>query len=140
MVGYWAEDRILGGVALFDRSQLWHEDSEPNVYFQSGRVDITFRTWQLLDAQQQALLSFLLTEADLNQTSSPLPILPSSKNTVRVDPVDAIPVHKVYRDPWERAAPRLHLRMQRYTEPCTRSSLDYPEIDVDAEIRRLNRM
>ncbi|KAH8194167.1 hypothetical protein TruAng_011668 [Truncatella angustata] len=32
IAGYWAEDRILGGVVLFDRSQSWAENSEPNIF------------------------------------------------------------------------------------------------------------
>lgn len=138
MVGYWAEDRILGGVALFDRSQSWDDINEPNVYFQSGRVNVTFRICQLLGTQQQELLNFLLTDAEQLQGTCPLPILPSGENRVRVDPVDAIPIHKVYRDPWEREEPKLRYRMQQNMDSCTRSSLDYPEVDVDAEIERLN--
>lgn len=137
MVGYWAEDRILGGVFLFDRSQSW-DANEPNVYIQPGRVNVTFRICQLLEAQQQELLSFLLADFEQSQSICPLPILPSSENRVRIDPVDAISLHKVYRDPWEREEPKLRYRMQKYMDPCTRSSLDYPEEDVDAEIERLN--
>ncbi|QGI69362.1 hypothetical protein CEK26_013319 [Fusarium fujikuroi] len=43
MVGYWAENRILGGVALFDHSQAWTNDDEPNLYFQCTRERVTFR-------------------------------------------------------------------------------------------------
>nr|RBR00408.1 hypothetical protein FVER53263_10186 [Fusarium verticillioides] len=43
MVGYWAENRILGGVALFDHSQAWTGEDEPNVYFQCTRARVTFR-------------------------------------------------------------------------------------------------
>jgi len=138
MVGYWAEDRILGGVALFDRSQSWDNVNEPNVYFQSGRVNVTSRIYQLLGTQQQELLNFLLADTEQSQGICPLPILPSGENRVRIDPVDAIPLHKVYRDPWERKELKLRYRMQQYMEPCTRDPLDYPEIDVDAELERLN--
>ncbi|KAF4946780.1 hypothetical protein FGADI_10984 [Fusarium gaditjirri] len=47
MVGYWAENRILGGVALFDHSQEWTGDNEPNVYFQCTRERVTFRIMAL---------------------------------------------------------------------------------------------
>ncbi len=38
-VGYWAENRILGGVILFDRPEAWDDDTnpEPNVYIHSDR-------------------------------------------------------------------------------------------------------
>ncbi|RWA09825.1 hypothetical protein EKO27_g5310 [Xylaria grammica] len=63
MVGYWAEDRILGGVALFDRSQAWG-DEEPNAYFQSSRPERTYRIYQLTDRQQLDLLRFLYPHLD----------------------------------------------------------------------------
>ncbi|KAG5662081.1 hypothetical protein KAF25_004320 [Fusarium avenaceum] len=43
IIGYWAENRILGGVALFDHSQSWEADDEPNVYFICTRANVTFR-------------------------------------------------------------------------------------------------
>ncbi|KAI1390124.1 uncharacterized protein F4822DRAFT_224949 [Hypoxylon trugodes] len=33
MAAYWVEDRILGGVLLFDRSQSWDHEDEPNAFF-----------------------------------------------------------------------------------------------------------
>lgn len=140
IVGYWAENRILGGVALFDHSQQWEADDEPNVYFLCTRANVTFRVCQLLDDQQSALLAFLLAESEDAPALYPLPILPGSQNRQRIDPVDAIPVHKVYRDEWERNTPQPSLRMQRFMRPRAKNSLDYPEIDVDEEIERLNRM
>ncbi|KAF5541873.1 hypothetical protein FMEXI_7797 [Fusarium mexicanum] len=138
MVGYWAENRILGGVALFDHSQAWTGDDEPNVYFQCTRGRITFRVCQLLDTQQSALISFLRVDPEDANTKCPLPILPTSENRVRVDPGDAIPVKKVYRDIWERKLPPRRRRTPRLERPKT--SLDYPELDIDAEVERLNRM
>jgi hypothetical protein len=140
IVGYWAENRILGGVALFDHSQQWDADDEPNVYFLCTRANVTFRVCQLLDDQQAALLAFLLADSGDAPALYPLPILPGSQNRQRIDPVDAIPVHKVYRDEWERNPPQTKLRMQRFMRTRAKSSLDYPEIDVDEEIERLNRM
>lgn len=138
MVGYWAENRILGGVALFDHSQAWTNDDEPNVYFQCSRGRVTFRVCQLLDIQQSALISFLLADTKDARTECPLPILPTSENRVRIDPGDAIPVNKVYRDIWERKLPPRRRRAPRLERPKT--SLDYPELDTDADIKRLNRM
>ena len=61
VVGYWAENKVLGGVVIFDRSDSWDDDkAEPNVYLPSDRCQVTFRIWQLFDEQQQALVDFLL--------------------------------------------------------------------------------
>ncbi|KAI1009026.1 hypothetical protein LB504_001885 [Fusarium proliferatum] len=138
MVGYWAENRILGGVALFDHSQAWTNDDEPNVYFQCGRARVTFRVCQLLDTQQSTLISFLLADTEDAIIKCPLPILPTSENRVRIDPGDAIPVKKVYRDIWERKLAPRRWRAPRLERPKT--SLDYPELDTDAEVERLNRV
>jgi hypothetical protein len=141
IVGYWAENRILGGVALFDHSQSWDGDNEPNVYFQCTRRRVTFRVCQLLDDQQSALLSFLQADGEDTMRSCPFPILPGSDNRVRIDPEDAIPIHQVYRDIWERPPPRKLTRMEEFGRGCERrSQLDYPEIDVDAEIQEIQRI
>ncbi len=137
MVGYWAEDRILGGVTLFDHSQLWTDDNEPNVYFHSGRVTITSRICQLLDVQQQELLRFLLADPEQLRDVCPLPILPSCENRVWIDWFDAIPRHKVYRDLWEREEIKSDIIMDRSVGHRARNSLDYPEVDVSAEITKL---
>ncbi|KAF4416195.1 Hydroxycinnamoyl-Coenzyme A shikimate quinate hydroxycinnamoyltransferase [Fusarium acutatum] len=123
MVGYWAENRILGGVALFDRSQTWTGGDEPNFYFQCTRERVTFRVCQLLDTQQSALISFLLADPEDANNKCPLPILPTSENRVRIDPGDAIPVKKVYRDIWERKHSPRRWRAPRLERPKT--SLDY---------------
>lgn len=152
-VGYWAEDRILGGVALFDRSQAWGGaleagGQEPNAYFQSCRAKATWRVWQLLDDQQERLVGFLTSDASPSdddgpgrQAGGPLPLMPSRANRVRVDPSDAVQVHKIYRDAWERGEPPELLRMQRYMTPCVIRTDDYPEMeDIDDQIRRINDM
>ncbi|KAF7536451.1 hypothetical protein G7054_g4584 [Neopestalotiopsis clavispora] len=133
VVGYWAENRILGGVLLFDRSQNWELDNEPNAFVDCSRYDVTYRTCQLLDEQQATLLRFM-RDTESNMTC-PLPILPTEKNRNRINPEDAIPVHQVYRDPWERSAPKRLLRMQKYMEDCVISSLDFPEYGTDEEFR-----
>ncbi|KAK8103117.1 hypothetical protein PG984_016263 [Apiospora sp. TS-2023a] len=117
MVGYWAEDRILGGVLLLDRSKEETGDDSvelPNVYFQSSRPARTHFIYQLTDQQQNDLLDFLLlpttTSDDDKDTPSccPLPLSYYHKeNHVTVDPEFAIVESKVYRDPWERPPPSL---------------------------------
>jgi hypothetical protein len=105
-VGYWAENRILGGVAVFD--QLTEErapEMPPNVFFLTDRHHVTRHCYQLHDDQQQALLGLLLVESPDPQTS-PLPILPSDQNRVRIHWQVAI-INHVYRDIWEHKPPTL---------------------------------
>src|SRR6266566_4761851 len=56
VVGYWAEDRIMGGVIIFDRrgEAKAHETQTPppNVYFHASRLKVTWRPYQLRDEQQ----------------------------------------------------------------------------------------
>ncbi len=121
IVGYWAENRVLGGVVIFDRSESWGDDDEgrpePNVYLHSDRSGVTFRVWQLLDEQQQALVHFLTSPAAAG--TGPFPLSASEKNLKRFDPGIATR-HKVYRDIWERA--------ETVETGCVRNALDYPEI------------
>ncbi|RNJ58394.1 hypothetical protein D7B24_004846 [Verticillium nonalfalfae] len=147
MVGYWAEDRILGGVILFDHSSSWHDQNiEPNAYIHCGRDRITYRICQLLDDQQSRLIEFLRSrekhpEERKERTNGPLPILPSSDNRTRIDQGDAIPVHKVYRDIWERAPPQKpRLRMQQYMDRRVLNELDYPELNFDEQMERFNNL
>jgi hypothetical protein len=64
MVGYRAEARILGGVVLFDRrGPETTPDADPDaLYFHSERHKVTYRIYQLLPEQRNALLDFLLAE------------------------------------------------------------------------------
>ncbi|OAA57648.1 hypothetical protein SPI_07307 [Niveomyces insectorum RCEF 264] len=128
-VGYWAEDRILGGVVLFDRrgpeapdtiyeaSQLTEAVYLPKqsdaLYFHSNAWDVTYRIYRLRDEQKQQLVQFLLSSAGastpLPQTSSsssscPLPIRGDENNRVRIDPEEPIRMTGIYRDAWERRA------------------------------------
>jgi hypothetical protein len=119
VVGYWAENRIFGGVVLLDRSDSWDDrrNPEPKSYY-----DVTFRVWRALDGQQQALVDFLLSRSPTE--ACPFPLLVSEKNLDRIDPQYATS-QKVYRDFWERRLPPSNGRFQ---EPhCVRSRLDYPE-------------
>lgn len=132
-VGYWAENRVLGGVVIFDRSEVWDDEDrpEPNVYFHSDRDQVTFRVWQMLNEQQDSLLDFLLASpagtsssgSPLELEACPLPLSATDKNLKRFGPDDATR-RKVYRDVWERAPPRFPV--SRY-DHCVRDPLDYPE-------------
>ncbi|KAJ3546900.1 hypothetical protein NM208_g1782 [Fusarium decemcellulare] len=128
MVGYWAENRILGGVVLFDRGESGFECKD--IYFHSDRQGVTFRIYKLLDDQVQALIDFLLDSSSAD--SCPLPTLGDKCNRDRVDPDDAIDEHGIFRDRWEREVPVkdfLYRRRQR----CTQNALDYPEVDDERE-------
>ncbi|KAK4233773.1 hypothetical protein C8A03DRAFT_47754 [Achaetomium macrosporum] len=93
MVGYWAENRILGGVTVFDRqAEERAPESPPNVYFSSIRARVSVNYYQLVDDQQQALLDFLLAE-NPDECQSPLPILGDERNRVKVDFERAIDQH-----------------------------------------------
>lgn len=124
VVGYWAENRILGGVVLLDRSDSWDDqrNPEPNVFLHSSYHGVTFRVWRALDEQQQALVDFLLSRSPAG--ACPLPLLASEKNLDRLDPQYATS-HKVYRDFWERRLPPSNGRFQE--SHCVRRREDYPE-------------
>lgn len=119
MIGYWAEARILGGVVLFDRrtpddkpaSSLDLDDEELSyllppkldpdaIYFHSDREHVTYRIYQLLPEQKQALVDFLT--ADPRPLTCPLPILGDDNNLPRVDPEEPLKATGIYRDIWER--------------------------------------
>ncbi|KAI5456877.1 hypothetical protein BGZ63DRAFT_395034 [Mariannaea sp. PMI_226] len=134
MVGYWVEDRIIGGVVAFDR-RAEEEGRVENIYFHSSREKQTIRVYQLLDEQQQALFDFLLEE-----TSSPppprdlLPILGGIHNRVRVDAWIAHTQKLIYRDIWER---KPHTwRELEFFQRRPQDELDYPEIR--GQIFRIN--
>ncbi|KAF5024407.1 hypothetical protein F66182_3493 [Fusarium sp. NRRL 66182] len=129
IVGYWAEDRILGGVTVFERRPK-DPKSLPNIYFHSCRQRQTIRVYQLRDEQQQALFDFL-TKDDL---PCPLPILGDKQNRVRVDAPRAITHSHIYRDIWERK-PSSIIEM-RIFDKRPKDEVDYPE--VGDMIRRIN--
>jgi len=141
VVGYWAEDRILGGVVLFDRSRTWrtreserHLLREPNFFMQSGRCDVTRRLWQVKDGDQRALTDFLLSPTGSTRGSGsnngPLPLLPTSHHWVRIDPeYTAVMVNnKVYRDGWEWRPPTNEFRFMQGDDRRPRNEMDYPEV------------
>lgn len=138
IVGYWAEDRIMGGVVLFDRkaertaelSGVAEADfAPPNIYLHPCREDAPERPTQLLDEQQGALVDFLLAEvASPSSTPKPcpLPVIVGKQNRVRVDWYDAITVRGVYRDIWERSP--LTKEEMYFFRRRPQSEIDYPEI------------
>ena len=106
VVGYWAENRILGGVVLFDRSEAWDDGAspEPNIYLHSDRKGTTSSIWQALDEQQQALIDFFLAPSAAR--TCPFPLSASDgPHSKRLDPFHAMAL-QVYRDIWERAPPK----------------------------------
>lgn len=115
---------MLGGVVIFDRSDLWDDEHkpEPNIYIHSDYHCLTFRIWRALDEQQQSLVDSLLSRT----RASPFPLKASRKNLDRVDPHNAT-YHKVYRDIWERRPPGDE------TPHCVRNAIDYPELAREGE-------
>jgi hypothetical protein len=100
MAGYWAAARILGGVVLFDRRPDWEPD---HVYLLPNRRNVTYRIYQLLPEQKEALLvllEFLATDSE--PPADTLPILRDQKNLHRIDPEEPIEEIGIYRDIWEQ--------------------------------------
>ncbi|KAL2140455.1 hypothetical protein VTI28DRAFT_3773 [Corynascus sepedonium] len=100
VAGYWAEDRILGGIVVFDRGKSGTECND--IYLHSAREQYTPHIWRLLDSQFDDFTEFLLSE---QPSATPLPILPSEENEPRYDSWDAMTLHHIFRGPWERAIP-----------------------------------
>ncbi|KAL6361371.1 hypothetical protein LRP88_04839 [Fusarium phalaenopsidis] len=100
MAGYWAESRIFGGVVVFDRRRQSPEFDPYAVYLHPNRTNVTYRIFELLPEQKQALIEFLT--ADAAPPESPLPILGHDMNRNRVDPEEPIEETGIYRDLWER--------------------------------------
>lgn len=98
MVGYWAEARILGGMAQFDRRENGDTSA---IYLHADRRNIvTYRIFELLPEQKQALGEFLA--ADSCPPICPLPILGNQNNRHRFDPEESSATNGIYRDIWER--------------------------------------
>lgn len=160
IVGYWAEDRIVGGIVLFDRradprdpQDRQDEDREnqgtgeqaggptaennpPNIWLHSARDHVTDRVCQLHDDQQEKLVDYL--QAAQGDTSSPLPILPHKGNRTRVDPATAHSHDFIFREYWDRKPATQELLDFLLRRP--RNELDYPEIrDFMNHINALER-
>lgn len=141
MAGYWAENRVLGGVVLFNRKAEAREGSSAGtdeVYLHPDRNEVTYRICLLTDAQKKALLDFLLDRpgtgspgAANERESCPLPIIPDETNVQRVDPEEPIQYTGVYRDQWERKMPP-PLWMGDGRGSCVYNPLDFPtKMDQD---------
>ena len=92
-----------------------------DVYFHPGRNWETFRLWRPLDARFNAFVDFLLSEGPSPPT--PFPFLASDCNLHHHDPWDAIALHHIFRDPWERK-----VSPTKPPERDVRSTSDYPEL------------
>ncbi|KAK4149612.1 hypothetical protein C8A00DRAFT_18719 [Chaetomidium leptoderma] len=126
IVGYWAENRILGGVMIFDRSEARDDERtpEPNVYLHSDRAGVTIRVCQVIDEQQQALVDFLMSSP---VGTCPCPLSASDKNLKRFD-AEYATENEAYRDIWERELPNRHKgRGARGVGGCFPDPLDYPK-------------
>ncbi|KAK3983863.1 hypothetical protein QBC44DRAFT_302410 [Cladorrhinum sp. PSN332] len=121
VAAYWLEDRILGGIALFDRGESGAECND--VYFFSGRSNTTVRVWKFLDSQFEDLVTYLQSEP--GSQPSPFPILASNRNRHRFDDWDTIARHHIFRDPWERKVPATKPDNGRDVQ----SVGDYPELE-----------
>ncbi|KAJ3490183.1 hypothetical protein NLG97_g5839 [Lecanicillium saksenae] len=85
MIGYWAENYIIGGVLLFDR----REDGGHSFSDLGGPVDKIY-------------LDFLGADASTATSLSPLPLKADKSSLDRVDPEEPILETGIYRDAWER--------------------------------------
>lgn len=133
MAGYWAENRVLGGVVLFKRKAEAREDSSTGsdaVYLHPDRNEVTYRICLLTDTQKKTLLDFLLDKPGTGSTC-PLPIIPDETNRQRVDPEEPIRYTNVYRDQWERKMPPPYW-MGDGRGSCVYNPLDFPtKMDQD---------
>lgn len=137
MAGYWAEDRILGGVAIFNRlEEQKSPNAPPNIFFLASRADVTKLAFQLTDKQQDSLLNFLLSgqqdkksDSQLDDGLEPkhhvLPILGDQSNTLRIPMSETIYFHGICRDPWERKPYTTDAVYTLRRRP--KSEIDYPE-------------
>ncbi|OAA47844.1 hypothetical protein NOR_02334 [Metarhizium rileyi] len=122
VAAYWAEDRIFGGVVLFDRGKTGTECKD--VYLHSNRREWTVRVWRLLESQLDKVLVFL---KDSNaSTESPFPLYADENNRHRYDSFDAMAWYDVYRDPWERVLPA-----EKNWDSIRRNTFDYPELQEE---------
>lgn len=115
MAGYWAEDRIFGGVVVFDRGDTGVEESCKSssgsttadkqqckdIYYHSGRNGTTRRVWRLSDLQLDKIIDFLTSEPRTEATLFPL-LASKKENPHRHDDWEAIAQLHIFRDPWER--------------------------------------
>ena len=143
VAGYWAENRVLGGVILFNRKAEMRQSSSAGtdaVYIHPDRDEVTYRICLLTDTQKKALLDFLLDMpgtrpwplgAAKEREICPLPIIPDETNIQRIDPEEPIRYTGVYRDQRERKMPP-PLWLGDGRGSCVYNPLDFPtKIDQD---------
>lgn len=141
IVGFWAEQRILGGVALFRRGRSGLKCG--SIYFHSSRDLITDRLWRVERFQVLELTDFLLQEplslpSTIPSESHPLPVFPSWRNQVRVPVIDAY-AKNIYRESWFRYIPTaddLNPWIRRRRRTCVRHSMDFPPKISEVESAR----
>jgi hypothetical protein len=73
--------------------------------------------------QLDSLVDHLLKATDVNAFS--LPLRATDENTCRFDHWDAIALHRIFRDPWERRIP-----LEKPPEKDVQSTGDYPELEA----------
>ncbi|OIW34778.1 hypothetical protein CONLIGDRAFT_21713 [Coniochaeta ligniaria NRRL 30616] len=129
VVGYWAEDRILGGITLFDRGTSGFECND--IWWHSGRNRATNRICRLMDRQVEDMIAYLVSETV--PETSPFPVMATTANRDRIDVWDKDAHQRIFREPWERVVARKPRR-----EPCVINERDYPEIrdELEADIAR----
>ena len=126
IVGYWTEERIFGGVVVFNR-RAEEADSlnPPAIYLHPNRHGVTNRVAQLRDEQQWALVDFLLADvAKPPPTACPIPVIVDTTNRERAVAEDSITAHGIYRNIWERKPPTMEKVL--YADRCARPWFDYP--------------
>ncbi|ERT01687.1 hypothetical protein HMPREF1624_02940 [Sporothrix schenckii ATCC 58251] len=130
MVGYWAETRIFGGVAVFDRGRSG--DANGGVYFHSDRNNYGTSLYPPTEDQLKALMAFFTSTAaaSLPPEASPLPVV-SKDNRWRWDAGFAFLHWNIFRDRYERHVGQ-NYRPYRHKMP---SSM-WPEVGDDNEIFR----
>jgi hypothetical protein len=151
--GYWAEDRIFGGVVLFQRGRngtsqvgniepllegsrllLTPFNKSDDIWYHSWRENVTRRIYALTDEQRKSLADFLQSDSIPKAgTKSPLPILGGRENRRRVDPEIAVPEHGIFRDRWERKVTVRSYRDYILGRTDVRNPLDYPELEDRAD-------
>ncbi|KAG8163372.1 hypothetical protein KVR01_006669 [Diaporthe batatas] len=135
LAGYWAEDRIFGGVVLFGRGTNDTGSTYDGIWFHSHRDDVTKRIYALTEQQTANLLQFL-EKGQINGSVCPLPILADITNRRRVDEEIAIPEFNVYRDRWERTVDYRNWNDYRSQRHHCRNAIDWPEIlDYQEKLR-----
>ncbi|KAJ6785168.1 hypothetical protein PWT90_09564 [Aphanocladium album] len=129
LAGFWAEDQIFGGVVLFDRGDCGTEAK--SVWLHSSKHSWTTRIWKPLEWQMRAMKRFFETgrlediaeEADEREKElarimsarqrkflrepwkGGFPFFCDMDNPERHDDWDAMKLHNIYKDEWERSLP-----------------------------------